>query len=249
MGVSHARNQMERRMSRNQTPKVISTFDGEPETRFTRDDAGNVMAVVRPRVLTPFRAKVADALAPLTSFSLFVTSVLVVASLPGAGAVSWIVATLGPWLMIPLFQRHWRRRLRRQSTLVFTAAHLVVRNGRAAPEIHDRENAHRFRLETRHTAAEREAEAHEIAVERARLNRKVVRPRKYHRETLHLMIEHDRYPRFVMEIMGREDAVRVLGRINQVEAHMERIAALGAMPMGGPQLEWDDMPGKIPEKV
>jgi hypothetical protein len=52
-----------------------------------------------------------------------------------------------------------------------------------------------------------------------------------------------------MEIMGREDAVRVLGRINQVEAHMERIAAMGAIPTGGPQLEWDDMPGKIPEKV
>ncbi|MBN8995407.1 MAG: hypothetical protein J0H94_09280 [Rhizobiales bacterium] len=248
-GIRHARAQIERRAARNQAPRMISAFDGEPETGFTRDDAGNIMAVVRPRVLTPRRAKIADALGPLTSFTLWSLSLLTVAAIPHAHFAVWGAAAIIPWAMKPLFQSHWRRKLRLQSTLVFTESHLVVRSGRGAPRIFDRENAHRFRLETRHAAAESETEAHEIAIERARLARKVSRPRKYYRDTLHLMIEHERYPRFVMEIMGREDAVRVLGRINQVEAHMERIAAMGAIPTGGPQLEWDDMPGKIPEKV
>jgi hypothetical protein len=249
MGVRHARSRIESRMLRNKTARMISAFAGEPETSFARDDAGNVMAIVRPRVLTPLRAKIADALAPMTTVGVFVSSVTVVANVHHAGAASWIAACVVPWVLTPLFRRLWRHRLRRESTLVFTAAHLVVRNGRAAPEIHDRENPHRFRLETQHAAAEREAEAHEIAIERARLARKVVRPRKYHRETLHLVIEHERYPRLITEIMGRENAVRVLGRIKQVEAYMERVAAMGAMATGGPQVEWDDMPGKIPEKV
>jgi hypothetical protein len=248
--IRRVREHVDRRMGRNQPPRLISAFEGEPETAFTRDEQGNTMAVIRARVLTPGRAKIADRLAPLASFGLFAGSLSAVALIaPRSGIPAWLIAGIVPWFLTPVFQNVFRRKLREQTILAFTPAHLVVRTGRGAAEIHDRENPHRFRLETRHEAAITEAERHELAIERARLRGKVIRPVKYQRETQHLMIEHERYPRFIMEIMGREEAIRVLGRINQVEAHMERIAAMGDVPAGGPQVEWDDMPGKIPEKV
>ncbi|MGE3147794.1 MAG: hypothetical protein AB7K04_01885 [Pseudorhodoplanes sp.] len=193
-------------------PRMISRFEGPPETFFAHDGAGDPVAIVRPRVLTPARAKIADSLAPLTSLGVCALSFWVLCRFPHVQGMAWVGAALAPWFFAPLFKRLWRGRLRRTITLLFTESHFAVQIGRGAPVVHDRENPHRFRLEARHEAALKEAERHEIAIERARIGGKVIRPPKYQQETRHLLIEHETYGRFVTEIMGRLDGERVLGR-------------------------------------
>jgi hypothetical protein len=41
----------------------------------------------------------------------------------------------------------------------------------------------------------------------------------------------------------------VLGRLITVDELMDEVLALGDMIPGGPQADWDEMAGQIPEKV
>lgn len=229
--------------------RQMSPFAGEPKTFFVRNQQAEVMGVVTPHVLRPEDARLADNLGDFAPFALAGLGLAVVAMFNPSNVLPWVIALITPLPFAKLFQSGLRRLMRTTTKLAFTAEHFVVEDCRGKTYLFNRQEPHRFRLDHRHEAAREEAEKNEIAETKARMRGRVIRKKKYQSDTFHLMLDYCGYPHFVMEIMGIEDAKRVLARVKQVDEKMDRIALMGSMGESGPQSEWDDMAGAIPEKV
>ena len=230
--------------------QVISPFAGFPATYAVEGPKGGAAkVVVAPVVLTPLRAQLADSFGNVSTFALAAAGVGLVALLNDPAPYWWAVAALGPWPFRELIRYGFRKLLRKRTILEFTPEHFVVRRRRGKVDVYDRQEQHRFRLDNRHEDARREARELEIKQERARMRGQVIRPEKYYGDTFHLMLDYGNQPRFIMEIMGQEEALWVLGRLKKVTELMEKVVAMGAMVAEGPKSDWDDMAGQIPEKV
>jgi len=229
--------------------RPISPYAKGPKTVFLRDERGNPMAVVAPQVLTPKRAKWADALGGLTAWAGSALAVTIVANSAQPHPLLWPAAVFVPFFFVALYRRGWRRVLRKSIPVIFTTERFIVKNAEGGGYVYDRQEPHKFFWDGEHEAARKEAEENGLAEMRARMRGQVIAKPKYQSETFHLYLNYRGYPYFVMEIMGREAARDVLARLNQVDAEMDEAVAMGAMAGSGPQSEWDDMAGKIPEKV
>lgn len=240
----------ERRARRTETgPQIVSPFDGEPLTTMVTGRNGAVGGVlVQPFVLTPRRAKCADFLGGVSTVALTALSVGYVSLLNQPAPYAWVIAGLWAWPFIRLIQGAFRRLLRLPVALMFTPTHFSVKCGRGRPVVYDREEPHKFRLRP-HEKAKEEAERHEILETRARMRGRVIKERKYYRDTFTLELVYRTYPCAVLDVMGEREAVRILARVKDVDEVMDQIMAMGDAPAKGPQSEWDDMPGKIPERV
>lgn len=234
----------------NKATQVISPYGGFPATyAIEGPKGGTAKVVVAPVVLTPLRAQFADSIGNVSTFALAAAGVGLVAMLNDPAPYWWGVAALGPWPFRELIRYGFRKLFRKRTILEFTPEHFVVHRRRGRMEVYDRQEQHRFRLDNRHEDARREARELEIKQERARMRGQVIRPEKYYGDTFHLIFDYGNQPHFVMDIMGQEEALWVLGRLKKVTELMEKVVAMGAMVAEGPKSEWDDMAGQIPEKV
>jgi hypothetical protein len=250
MNSKHAQGLVREPEGRVVTGRVVSAFDGFPATKILKSPQGGVAgAVVAPVVLTPLRARCADLLALAGIFPLIALSLSLVALMSEGAPYLWVLAVALPMMSGVLMQMGYRRLFRKRTVLMFTPENFVVRHGSGKAAVYDREEPHRFRLDNRHEKARREAERHEIMQARAQMKGRVVRGTKYHRETFHLVLDYGNQPHKLMEIMGQEQAMLVLGRVKAVDELMEKAAAMGDALTTGPRTEWDDMAGTIPEKV
>jgi hypothetical protein len=230
--------------------EFVLPFDGEPLTHMVRGATGGLAAIViEPVVLTPLRAKFADFLGGASAFALMVLSFGFLDLVHRPAPYWWFVAAGWPWLLVSPIQKRLRDRLRRRSVLMFTASEFSVRHGAGKTTVYDREIQHRFRLDPRHKKARKEAEQHELIEARAGAKGQIIRKTRYHRETLHLMIDYRGQPRKVMEIMGQDDALLVWARVKAVDEEMDKLVKMGHALAKGPKSEWDDMAGAIPDKV
>ena len=161
----------------------------------------------------------------------------------------WPVGLIWSWPLLPLLKFGWRRLLHKTYVLTFTPEHFLVQNGKNKAEVFDRQQQHGFRLEARHPKALKEAEKYQNAETRARMRGEVISKTKYHCDALHLILDYSGQPRKIMEIMGLEKADRMLRRVGLVDEMMEQILAMGDVVSSGPQGQWDDMAGAIPEEV
>ena len=234
---------------RDDTAQVTSPFDGWPATRFIKDASGDLAGIViEPVVLTPLRAKLAKFLAFVSTFAAMAAG-LGTAYATGAAWYWWYLSFGVPVIFAAILHEVYRVVLSEHCRLIFTPTRLTVQRGLGRIARYDREQPHRFRLDARHWKAREEAERHERIKMRAQMNRRVARPEKYHTDCLHLMLDYRGQPRTLMEIMGQEEALLVLARVKLVDEVMDRITAMADIAAKGAQAEWDDMPGKIPEKV
>lgn len=240
---------MNRREDRRQeVARVESPFDGEPVTRaFRAADGALAGIVIEPVVLTPLRAKFATFMGFASIFAMMAAA-LGAAYASGAAWYWWYLAVALPLALGLPARALWRLLLRKRCRLVFTPEHFAVQ-GADRTVLYDRQEAHRFRLDARHRKARVEAERHQRIAMRAQMNRRVANPEKYQTDCLHLMIDYRGQPRKLMEIMGQEEALLVLARVKLADEEMDRAMAMSNVTTKGAQSEWDDMPGKIPEKV
>jgi hypothetical protein len=230
-------------------PEAVARFDGEPFTRMVMGRDGGVAGVlVRPAVLTPVRAKWGDFLGVVSVLSLSAVGVGFVSLLNEPALYWWPVAAMGSWPFTRLLQKSWRDYLRIEAELMFTPARFSVRVNGAAVVFHDRQTPHKFRMRL-HERAKDEAERDELIEAKARSRGNFIRRKKYYRDTYTLEFVDGRYPRPVLDIMGQREAERILARVSDVDDVMEQLVAMGDALAKGPEAEWDDMPGKIPEKV
>jgi hypothetical protein len=211
-------------------------------------DGGVAGVLVRPVVLTPPRAKGADFLGGASALALSVLSVGLVSLLNEPALYCWPIAALWSWPFTRLFQKIWRNSLKIEAELMFTPARLSVRVNGGAAVFYDRQTPHKFRMRL-HEKAKDEAERDELIEAKARSRGNFIRRKKYYRDTYTLEFVDGRYPRHVLDIMGQREAERILARVGDVDDVMEQLVAMGDALAKGPQAQWDDMPGKIPEKV
>ena len=234
---------------RQDVARVESPFDGWPATHFLRAANGGLAGIViEAEVLTPLRAK----------FATFVGFASVFATMPTALGTAyesaaewywWYLAVALPLMLGGPVRGLCRRFFRERCRLVFTPEHFAVQRGAGRSVLRDRQEPHRFRLDARHSKARKEAERHQRIVMQAQMNRRVASPEKYQTDCFHLVVDYRGQPRKMMEIMGQEEALLVLARVKLADEVMERVIAMGNVTTKGAQSEWDDMPGKIPEKV
>ncbi len=230
-------------------PEAVARFDGEPFTRMVMGRDGGVAGVlVRPAVLTPLRAKWADFLGGVSVIALSVLGVGFVSLLSEPELYWWPVAAMGSWPFTRLLQKAWRHQFKVEAELMFTPARFSVRVNGGAAVFHDRQTPHRFRMRL-HEKAKDEAERDEMIEAKARSRGNFIRRKKYYRDTYTLEFVDGHYPRTVMHIMGQREAERILARVSDVDDAMEQLMAMGDAIAKGPEAQWDDMPGKIPEKV
>lgn len=235
---------------RQDVARVESPFDGWPATHFLRAAHGGLAGIViEPVVLTPVPAKFATFLGFVSIFGTMAGCLALVAAARDPAPYWWLLAIALPLMLGVPVRALCRQLFRQRCRLVFTPEHFSVQRGAGRSVLYDRQEAHRFRLDARHRKARKEAERHQKIAMQAQMNRRVASPEKYYTECLHLMIDYRGQPRKVMEIMGQEEALLVLARVKLVDEVMERLVAMGDVAAKGAQSEWDDMPGKIPEKV
>jgi hypothetical protein len=239
-----------RRAARVHESEFVSPFDGKPRTRMVEGKDGGIAAVViEPVILTPFRAKVADFLGGVSAFALAGLSLGVVDLFHRPAWYVWALPALWVWPFCVDIQNVFRRFFFLPASLTFTPGQFSVRVGDGRTVVYDRLVPHRFRLDNRHRKAREEAERSELIEARARSRGRFIRKTKYYRETFHLVIDYRGQPKKVMELMGQDEAQLVLARVKTVDEVMDQVVKQGSALPKGPQSEWDDMAGKIPEKV
>ena len=98
---------------------VRHPFQGKPLTREVTDENGNLRYEVTAAVLTPLRARIADAIAPWTAGG--VTALLILYVMNHDPTLPLLLFAASAWFLHPLFKLAWRKSLRRSVHMVITA--------------------------------------------------------------------------------------------------------------------------------
>lgn len=224
---------------------VISPFEGKPETRQIIDQNGRVRFEIEARELTPWRAKIVDALA--TFFALVLTSVFVYAGFkyPEECWVYIFLAPFMPFLFGAMFRLGLTKSLRKQTLLVVSTNEFAVQKGQQWLKF-DRRIDHRFSL-LPHDKAKKETEDNEFAVRLAQSKGRVVRKKRYFGESFHLTYEYLGQRNDIAVIFGRKEALAVLTRLKACDTIMDMQANKGTPVHLRPEDEWGEQPGRIPQ--
>lgn len=222
--------------------RVVSPLAGKPRTRERRLRDGTRTYTILPRVLTARRVRRAEFLGSVSGLGLgacgFMTSAA--AAMPGLFIIGAFVI---PLMLIPVFTRMWKGVLRKTVKLAFTLEVISVPRFLGKRRF-DRTIPHSFIMRP-HDRAEEEAEKVRYEERRGDLRRH----RKYYRDSwiIALWDGAQAYP--LLEVHGKAEAEKIFGRIQYVDRLVEQVVTKDTTDLPGPDAEWDDLTGRIPENL
>ena len=218
-------------------------FDGKPETHEVADENGNPEFHLSARVLTPLRAKAADALGNAAAATATVVGLLYVMN--NDPSVIALACAGSIWFLRPVFQRLGREALKRHVRMLVTREEFRFRTWSGWVAF-DRALQHRFAL-VLHDRARWERDQHELESQKAQQRRKIVQPRRYYQESYHLCYELLGQRNDITEIFGRPEAQAVLTRLRAIDEVINARAKRGDGTALNPGDQWVEQPGAIPE--
>jgi len=218
-------------------------FDGKPRTREETDENGNLAYRVIARVLTPWRAKIADNLGETTAAAGMLLTGLYILNhdLPPTG----LIFAGAIWFLHPLCEKLWREALKRTVEIVVTPDEFRFRH-RMRWIVIDRSLPHKFSLKL-HDLARQERDRHELEVLKAQQRKKIVQPKRYYQDSYHFFYELLNQRNDITEIYGQPDAQAVLMRLRAVDEVVNARARRSDGTAIRPDDQWLEQPGAIPE--
>ncbi|NBA98553.1 hypothetical protein GUY40_27115 [Pseudomonas sp. R5(2019)] len=222
-----------------------SPLDGRPRTQEMTDKDGRLSAFrVRPRELTPFGVKLADAITNILGVGMLVANVAALPdwrhpSLPKMAFV--IGGTIASFWCL-----HW---ISRASFRVTTRIDLDLESIRVRRlwgwKRFDRRLEHRFVL-LPHDGTERERRRNELATREAAANGKVVQKPIYYGDSFHVVLVYAGHRVDLLSVYGRKQAASIVARLQYCDQLLEQEAKrVGARTNPHVGAEWHDSPGGI----
>ena len=212
---------------------AFTTADGLPAYR------------VRPTVLTPERARVADAFAEVLKVLLFVGCAYGFMRFHSADAVlmhaaTWMAAFLGG---DALARRHVARLFRLTTEIAMTPDRVGVRRGKRW-EWFSRRIEHRY-IAPRHDHALWEERDNEVERQAASIDRKVAHVSYYYADSFHVALELAGHRYDLLTVYGPREAAAVLARLQYLDRLLDAAIKLGSGVPEQPEDEWAEAPGDV----
>lgn len=223
----------------------LSPFHGKPRTEQHLDKDGGLSFSIRPRELTPIRARIADTLAPLTAIWAAWEGLVIVESLPMPPDWMYWAVIGGPILALPLLKRAYRWLLKRRWEMVMTQEQFKFRTWRGWRSF-DRRLPHKFSL-LLHDKAQLEKERIEQDLRRGKTNGKTYSQLRYYGDAFHISYEYLGQRNDIATVFIQKNAVAVVARLKACDEVMDAQDKMGDGTALTPKDQWDDQTGDIEE--
>ena len=224
----------------------ISPWQGFPETRLAKDGNGKRCFIVRPRVLTPFRAKAAEGLATVLALALMLGGLAYVGSaVPDAEWWVWIAAVLLPWIFRPVIHGIASDLVARETKIVLTESSFEV-HGLLRRKVFDRKLDHSISL-VPHDFTQPEMRAHDLSQRRAARNGQVIQKKPYYADSAVVSYDYLGQRNDVMAVYPRLTAHKVLMRLQACDAALNSQTGRSDGFASGPTDQWSGQPGDLPD--
>ena len=231
-------------MANTDRQQVTSPFEGDPLTTSWADAGGNEVITVIIRELTPDRAKSADSLSGLFTVALWFSCFYGMAHYQVSTPYLWIVGLIAPLFVHNPLNRLFRAKLRMRTTVEFTPDRFCVQNKRGV-KLYDRTLTHRF-LMMKHDQARTEREKHQLQVQRAQMEKKIIAPRRYYDDSFHIVFEYLGQRFDVADVFDQVRATAVTARLKACDKLMDTKFQTSEGEALNPGDQWGEAPGKVP---
>jgi len=222
----------------------ISPWEGFPKTRVALDANGKRSFIVRPRVLTPFRAKTAEFLATLLVLAFILIGFAYLASaMPDAELWVWLGAVLVPWIFRPVIHGITSGLLKRETKIVLTEDTFEV-HGLLGRKVYDRKLDHSISI-FRHDFAEPEARALDLRARRAARNGQIIKTNPYYGDSAVVSYDYLGQRNDVLTAHPKITAHLVLMRLQACDAALNSQIGRSDGFASGPADQWSSEPGDI----
>jgi hypothetical protein len=224
---------------------IIKPLSVWPQTvEFTTPD-GLPAYRVSPHVLTPGRARVADACADVLQVLIFVGCVHGFMSFYSSADM---LMHAGAWLAVflavnALVRRCIARPFRATTELVMTTENVGVKRGKRWVWF-PRRIEHRFAT-IAHDRARREERENDVARQAASMQRQVARLSHYYTDSFHVALELAGHRYDLLTVYGPQDAAAVLVRLQYLDRLLDAAIKSGRGVPEQPADEWADAPGDV----
>ena len=225
--------------------KKTEPFDGYPSTRVVAAVDGKRAYRIDARVLTPFRARLAD-LAGLVTAGCMALGAFTVA--PAAVDYWWAPTAAASIAFLPFPAHQWlcRRVCKRTARIVLSEVQLAIRRWWGW-ESFDRTLPHTFAVQS-HDRARSEKRAAELRTAIARSEGDIISPTEYCSASFHIALEHVGQRRVLLTVLGLVEARAILARLKACDAALDANAHKGEGIALTPHEEWAEEPGLIPPR-
>lgn len=224
----------------------ISPWDGFPSTRETTDRNGKRCFIVKPRVLTPQRARIAEFCSRGVAAALMVGGFIYFSKyLPDAELWVWIVVTFFPWIFRSVFRDLIGGLISKKTKIVLTESTFEI-HGLVGRRVFDRTLDHSLSL-FNHDLAEAEMRSHEFEVRKAATRGKTIRKTPYFADSAVVSFDYLGQRNDVLSVYPKVTAHVVLTRLQACDATLNRQIGSGDGFATGPSDQWRAQPGDLPD--
>jgi hypothetical protein len=225
--------------------KVIDPLSAWPETAAFNTADGLPAFRIRPDVLTPGRARMADRCIDLATFAMFVVcACLVIAALDRPDwpmqLVFWfaLFAWISRAIRVPIVRLFHKRH-----EIVMTPSTVEIEH-RGRPLKFARDVEHRFILQA-HDQAVQEQRQHDAERQQASIDRKVHAPRIYFADSRHVVLELAGHRYDILTVFGPLDAAAILARLQYLDRLLDAAIHRGRGVPNRPEDDWPDDAGGL----
>lgn len=224
----------------------ISPWDGFPKTRLETDENGKRCFIVTPRVLTPMRAKAAEAMAGVIAIMLTIIGILYLSDSQNEPDVWMLLAIpLAPWLFFPLIYWFSAAFFAKETKIVLTEKRFEV-HGFITKRVFDRTLPHSLSL-FQHDWAEAEMRENDFAIRKAAREGRVIQKTPYYADSAVVSFDYLGQRNDVLVAYPKTAAHNVLTRLQACDAVLNRQIGSGDGITTNPSDQWRDQPGDIPD--
>lgn len=224
----------------------ISPLAGKPATTALRDNNGNPVFVITPRVLTPWRARLADGFHCLLGFVFVVLFLLFLAGSYGKPRFDMYAALsvagglyAARWALVKLATLL----IRRKTTIIMTTTAIRVR-GLLGWKTYDRNIHHSFTM-ILHDRAKREGIENDFKVRQAAKIGEVISPAAYYGNAAHVCLALAGHRIDLAEVFDHQVAAAIVARLQYCDKCLD--AAVKKGEGWGETPEWEgNAPGRLP---
>lgn len=224
----------------------ISPWDGFPKTRLEADENGKRCFIVTPRVLTPMRAKAAEAMTLVMAVVLTAIGFIYLSGRPTEPeAWKWFVVPFLPWMLFPLIYWFSAAFFAKETKIVLTEKRFEV-HGLITRRVYDRTLPHSLSL-FQHDWAEAEMRENDYAIRKAAREGKVIQKTPYYADSAVVSFDYLGQRNDVLVAYPKTTAHNVLTRLQACDAVLNRQIGSGDGITTDPSDQWRDQPGDIPD--
>lgn len=219
--------------------QYISPISGDPSTVQGHDKDGSPYFVIRPSVLTPFRAKLLDGFRVLLGSAFMLVA--------GFLSISNAIEPRAEWMAVLLFAgglyavhslSSWllEKLLLRKSIIILSKKDVAVK-GAVKWKYYDRNVEHRFACIV-HDKAQAEALNNDYKVRKAAKNGQVIAPPVYYGNSAHVVMELAGHRVDLLEAFDQAVAGNIVARLQYCDRYID--AFLKKRGGWGESPEWDE---------